>query len=157
MSTNLRQRGFRFRWADDLLRPHAATDMVKDHLSPTAFAPRSIESKARANLHLLPACSDAAKAESSSGGTIKGDSEHEIFASGIGQLTLYGDGIAIEGSSNNRILQSTANGNGPFSGIGIYEVSDSRLPHDLRSLIRHQLQRGPRRPRVSRHSDPHDE
>lgn len=33
--------------------------------------------------------------------------------------TLYGDGILIQGSSNNQILQNLADNNGPFSGIGI--------------------------------------
>lgn len=42
--------------------------------------------------------------------------------------TLYGDGIAIEGSVNNRILANDAIDNAPFSGIGVYEVSDSDHP-----------------------------
>ncbi|MGH9277515.1 MAG: right-handed parallel beta-helix repeat-containing protein, partial [Acidimicrobiales bacterium] len=32
--------------------------------------------------------------------------------------TLYGDGIAIEGSSNNTVRFNTARRNGPYSGIG---------------------------------------
>ncbi|MGH9277384.1 MAG: right-handed parallel beta-helix repeat-containing protein, partial [Acidimicrobiales bacterium] len=39
--------------------------------------------------------------------------------------TLYGDGIAIEGSSNNTVRFNTARRNGPYSGIGIYQVSDT--------------------------------
>ncbi|HEX3393082.1 MAG TPA: right-handed parallel beta-helix repeat-containing protein [Acidimicrobiales bacterium] len=42
--------------------------------------------------------------------------------------TLYGDGIAIEGSSGNQITQNSALRNGPFSGIGIYQNSDSDHP-----------------------------
>ncbi len=33
--------------------------------------------------------------------------------------TLYGDGILIQGSSNNSIIQNSVDNNGPFSGIGI--------------------------------------
>ncbi len=36
-----------------------------------------------------------------------------------------GDGIAIEGSSDNSILNSIAANNGPYAGIGIYQVPDS--------------------------------
>ncbi len=39
-------------------------------------------------------------------------------------LSDLGDGIAIEGSSDNSILNNTAATNGPFSGIAIYQNSD---------------------------------
>jgi len=39
--------------------------------------------------------------------------------------TGLGDGIAIEGSSGNLVLNSTAATNGPYSGIGIYQNPDS--------------------------------
>lgn len=39
--------------------------------------------------------------------------------------TRYGEGIAVEGSSGNRILRNTVLNNGPFAGIGLYEVPDS--------------------------------
>jgi hypothetical protein len=39
--------------------------------------------------------------------------------------TLYGDGILIEGSSNNTILANRTVNNGPFSGIGLISRSDS--------------------------------
>jgi parallel beta-helix repeat protein len=42
--------------------------------------------------------------------------------------TLYGDGIAVEGSTNNLIQNNEATDNAPFSGIGIYELSDSDHP-----------------------------
>jgi parallel beta-helix repeat protein len=41
--------------------------------------------------------------------------------------TLYGDGILIQGSSDNRVLRNTADNNGPFSGIGII-TGDSDHP-----------------------------
>lgn len=42
--------------------------------------------------------------------------------------TLYGDGIAIQASSKNRIVDNVARRNGPFSGIGLFELSDSDHP-----------------------------
>ncbi len=39
-------------------------------------------------------------------------------------LSNLGDGIAIEGSSDNSILNNTAATNGPFSGIAIYQNAD---------------------------------
>lgn len=42
--------------------------------------------------------------------------------------TLYGDGIAILGSSDNRIADNVTVNNGPFAGIGVYERSDSDHP-----------------------------
>lgn len=42
--------------------------------------------------------------------------------------TLYGDGIAIEGSVNNQVTGNTAVDNAPFSGIGIYQQSDLDHP-----------------------------
>jgi len=41
--------------------------------------------------------------------------------------TLYGDGILVQGSSNNQILRNTADNNGPFSGIGVI-TGDSDHP-----------------------------
>lgn len=41
--------------------------------------------------------------------------------------TLYGDGILIQGSSDNFIVQNLTNNNGPFSGIGII-TGDSDHP-----------------------------
>ncbi len=42
--------------------------------------------------------------------------------------TLYGDGIAVQGSSHNRIIGNHAVNNGPYSGIALYEVPDSDHP-----------------------------
>ena len=61
---------------------------------------------------------------------------HVVAMDNIGQSeghppapgTLYGDGIAILGSSDNRIAHSVAVNNGPFSGIGVYERSDGDHP-----------------------------
>lgn len=39
--------------------------------------------------------------------------------------TRFGEGIAVEGSSNNLIHNSVVRNNGPFAGIGLYEVPDS--------------------------------
>lgn len=41
---------------------------------------------------------------------------------------LYGDGIAVLASTDNRIVQNTVVGNGPFSGIGLYENPDTDHP-----------------------------
>lgn len=42
--------------------------------------------------------------------------------------TRYGEGIAIEGSSNNLVLNNQAINNGPFAGIGLYELPDTDHP-----------------------------
>jgi large repetitive protein len=42
--------------------------------------------------------------------------------------TRYGDGIAVEGSSDNRIADNIVRNNGPFAGIGLYERPDSDHP-----------------------------
>lgn len=42
--------------------------------------------------------------------------------------TLYGDGIAVQGSTHNRIVENHTFGNGPFSGIGLYEMTDADHP-----------------------------
>jgi parallel beta-helix repeat protein len=56
--------------------------------------------------------------------------------------TLYGDGFAVESSSDNKILNSQAIDNGPFSGIGVYSLVDSDHPRTFtgpsqRNLIDH--------------------
>jgi parallel beta-helix repeat protein len=45
-----------------------------------------------------------------------------------GTGTLYGDGIALLATSNNRIVDNEASRNGPFSGIGLYEIPDAEHP-----------------------------
>lgn len=42
--------------------------------------------------------------------------------------TRYGDGIAVEGSSDNHIAGNTVVNNGPFAGIGLYERPDADHP-----------------------------
>lgn len=42
--------------------------------------------------------------------------------------TRYGEGIAVEGSSDNRIADNIVVNNGPFAGIGLYERPDSDHP-----------------------------
>lgn len=42
--------------------------------------------------------------------------------------TLYGDGILVQGSSDNRIADNLVVNNGPFSGIALYERPDSDHP-----------------------------
>lgn len=51
-----------------------------------------------------------------------------IGRSSGGINTKYGDGIAIESSSFNRILGNTTTDNGPYSGIGVYSLVDSDHP-----------------------------
>ena len=45
--------------------------------------------------------------------------------------TLYGDGIAILSSTDNRIIKNRAIHNGPFSGIGVFQQVDSDHPRDV--------------------------
>ena len=42
--------------------------------------------------------------------------------------TLYGDGIAVQSSTHNRIVDNHTFANGPFSGIGLYELTDGDHP-----------------------------
>ena len=42
--------------------------------------------------------------------------------------TLYGEGIGIQSSSYNQVLNSRAEDNGPFAGIGVYSQVDSDHP-----------------------------
>ena len=42
--------------------------------------------------------------------------------------TLYGEGIGIQSSSYNQVLNSRAEDNGPFAGIGVYSLVDSDHP-----------------------------
>lgn len=42
--------------------------------------------------------------------------------------TRAGDGIAIESSTNNKIIRNTTQNNGPYSGIGLYTVVDANHP-----------------------------
>lgn len=51
-------------------------------------------------------------------------SSHGNVVAGV----LYGDGIAVLASTNNRIVQNHVVGNGPFSGIGLYENPDADHP-----------------------------
>ncbi|HWG73861.1 MAG TPA: right-handed parallel beta-helix repeat-containing protein [Acidimicrobiales bacterium] len=44
---------------------------------------------------------------------------------GPAPATLYGDGILLEGSIDNVIVDNVTNDNGPFSGIGLIQVPDS--------------------------------
>jgi hypothetical protein len=46
------------------------------------------------------------------------------------QRTLYGDGIAILSSVDNRVLNSRAVNNGPFAGIGVYSLVDADHPRE---------------------------
>lgn len=50
-----------------------------------------------------------------------GESEGHTLAGG----TAFGDGILLEGTSDNFILHNRAEDNGPFSGIGLVELPDS--------------------------------
>lgn len=64
------------------------------------------------------------------GNTVTGvDAFGNLGGSGAGTSGVrYGDGIAIESSSNNRVIANKTSRNGPFSGIGIYSLIDSDHP-----------------------------
>lgn len=71
--------------------------------------------------------------EGGGGNTVTGiRAQNNIGRSGTpsrgGADTRYGEGIAVEASVNNRILNNTTVENGPFAGIGLYEVPDSDHP-----------------------------
>ncbi|MDQ3680433.1 MAG: right-handed parallel beta-helix repeat-containing protein [Actinomycetota bacterium] len=73
------------------------------------------------------------------GVVIEGGTENKVFRvtarDNIGRAatrttpaTQYGDGIAILSSTNNLVLQNMVVHNGPYSGIGLYELVDSDHP-----------------------------
>ena len=66
------------------------------------------------------------------GVVIEGGSRNTVSAitarRNIGRASKYGDGIAIESSSFNRILGNSTIDNGPFSGIGVYSLVDGDHP-----------------------------
>lgn len=53
---------------------------------------------------------------------------------GLSGRSRGGDGIAILSSSNNRVLESRAIDNGPFSGIGIYSRIDNDHPRSTTGI-----------------------
>jgi len=60
---------------------------------------------------------------SGSGNTVTGITARHNLGAAFGQTgpstALYGDGILVQGSSNNSIIGNVADNNGPFSGIGV--------------------------------------
>ncbi len=55
------------------------------------------------------------------------------------QRTLYGDGIAILSSSDNRIVGNRATGNGPYAGIGVYSLVDADHPRETTGVSRNNV------------------
>ncbi|MDQ2826902.1 MAG: right-handed parallel beta-helix repeat-containing protein [Actinomycetota bacterium] len=68
---------------------------------------------------------------SGSGNTVTGITARHNLGAAFGQTgpstALYGDGILVQGSSSNRIVNNVADNNGPFSGIGVIQ-GDSDHP-----------------------------
>lgn len=50
---------------------------------------------------------------------------------GLWGLTAYGDGIAILSSTDNLVVNSTAERNGPYSGVGLYQRVDGDHPRSV--------------------------
>lgn len=79
--------------------------------------------------------------EGGSANTVTGiKAERNIGRQTANQSSRFGDGIAIESSSDNRIIGNLARDNGPLSGIGVYSLVDSDHPRStsgpsLRNLI----------------------
>ena len=76
------------------------------------------------------------------GVVIEGGTENKVFrvtardnigraATATTPATQYGDGIAILSSTNNLVLQNVAIHNGPYSGIGLFELVDSDHPRQV--------------------------
>ncbi len=55
------------------------------------------------------------------------------------QRTLYGDGIAILSSSDNRVVANRATGNGPYAGIGVYSLVDVDHPRATTGVSRNNV------------------
>ncbi|MEW6155067.1 MAG: right-handed parallel beta-helix repeat-containing protein [Actinomycetota bacterium] len=66
------------------------------------------------------------------GNTVTGIKAYDNLGSSLGHPpatgTSFGDGIAIQASTHNSIVGNEAVNNGPFSGIGIYQQTDSDHP-----------------------------
>lgn len=82
-----------------------------------------------------------------SGNTVSGMTANNNIGASAGHdgpsLTLYGDGILIQGSSNNSILQNSVDNNGPFAGIGII-TGDADHPAIPPALANNNLIQGNR-------------
>ena len=82
-----------------------------------------------------------------SGNTVSGITARNNIGNSAGHdgpsLTLYGDGILVQGSSNNSILQNWTDNNGPFSGIGVI-TGDSDHPGVPPALANNNLIQGNR-------------
>ncbi len=64
------------------------------------------------------------------GNTVRGiNARNNIGASAAVPATGYGDGILVQGATNNTIVGNVADNNGPFSGIGLLEFSDADHPN----------------------------
>jgi parallel beta-helix repeat protein len=65
-----------------------------------------------------------------SANTVIGITARDNLGSTNGHATgaAFGDGIAIEASTQNRIINNSTINNGPFSGIGLYQQSDGDHP-----------------------------
>ena len=64
--------------------------------------------------------------EGGSGNTVSGITAEDNIGRSPG--SVCGDGIAIESSTGNLVVNNTARRNGPFSGIGVYSAVDSDHP-----------------------------
>ncbi|MDQ4068619.1 MAG: right-handed parallel beta-helix repeat-containing protein [Actinomycetota bacterium] len=64
-------------------------------------------------------------------------------SSNTGGPALYGDGILIQGSSNNSVIQNSVDNNGPFSGIGLI-TGDADHPAIPPALVVNNLVQGNR-------------
>ncbi len=58
------------------------------------------------------------------------------------QRTIYGDGIAILSSVDNRVLNNRAINNGPFAGIGVYSAVDQDHPRQTTGVSSGNLLEG---------------
>jgi parallel beta-helix repeat protein len=58
------------------------------------------------------------------------------------QRTIYGDGIAILSSVDNRVLNNRAINNGPFAGIGVYSLVDADHPRQTTGVSSGNLLEG---------------
>ncbi|MGI8425252.1 MAG: right-handed parallel beta-helix repeat-containing protein [Actinomycetota bacterium] len=63
--------------------------------------------------------------ESGGSHTVTGVNIHDNFSDAQATAVLYGDGVAINGSSGNSITNNSITGNGPFSGVGMFGDADN--------------------------------
>lgn len=80
--------------------------------------------------------------EGGGGNTVTGITAEHNIGTQVGGTSRFGDGFAIESSSDNAVVNNVARDNGPFSGIGVYSLVDSDHPRSTSGPSQRNLIQG---------------